>query len=112
MTAEEIKNLFKEHKEYKFYKTREWRLLRAQVMNEARGECKWCKEKGIISKAETVHHVKHVKDFPELALSRTYIDAGGSVKPNLIPLCHECHDKAHKRIRYQPKPEPLNEERW
>ena len=48
-------------------------------------ECQKCKNKGKYHKAETVHHIKHLKDFPELAL----------VDSNLISLCNACHNEEH-----------------
>ena len=112
MTADEIRELIKEDRLYRFYKSPEWLTLRESIMNENHHECQWCKEKGIISRAETVHHVQWVKNHPELAMSRTYRDKSGEIKQNLIPLCHDCHDKAHKRMKYREKREPLNTERW
>ena len=34
---------------------------------------------------------------------------------NLVPLCHDCHDRAHQRMGYRPSPPsapPLTPERW
>ena len=117
MTTDEIRELTKQGKIYRFYKSPEWLALRGIIMAECHGECQWCRERGIISKAETVHHVQWVKTHPELAMSRTYRDEYGEIKQNLIPLCHDCHDRAHKRMRYAerkipPPEEQLNEERW
>ena len=112
MTPDEIRQLDREGRLYKFYKTHEWLNLKAAILREHHGECAWCRERGVITPAVTVHHVMHVKTHPELALSRTYRDKDGTVKDNLIPLCHECHDRAHERMRFRKKPEPLTPERW
>ena len=80
-------------------------------MRANHGECEWCRAVGKLSKAETVHHIKEVKSFPELALSMTYKDKDGEHK-QLVALCHSCHDKAHGRF-CGPKPKKrLNEEKW
>lgn len=116
ITTEQIKQWFADDKAYKFYKSKDWLRLRAQIMAEHHGECQWCREHGIITRAETVHHIQYVDKHPELALSRTYIDKDGKTKQNLVPLCHDCHDRAHHRMRYQDREKknepPLNEERW
>ena len=116
ITAKQIREWDADGKIYKFYKSKEWLALRDQIMRECHGECQWCKRRGIISRAETVHHEQYVRSHPELALSRTYTDRNGIERQNLIPLCHDCHDKAHNRMRYQDREKkdgpPLNEERW
>jgi 5-methylcytosine-specific restriction protein A len=48
-------------------------------------ECQKCKRRGKVSKATCVHHKKHLKDYPELAL----------VDSNLISLCYACHNEEH-----------------
>ena len=111
MTPSDIRRWHEEGRAYKFYKTHEWRALRAAVLREHHSECAWCRERGIVRRAETVHHVKHVDEFPELALSRVYRDETGE-HDNLVPLCHECHDRAHGRMQFAPRREQLNEERW
>jgi 5-methylcytosine-specific restriction endonuclease McrA len=108
-----IRELEKEGKLYRFYKTEEWKELRRSILEEHHHECSWCKRKepAVYTKAAHVHHVNEVKDRPELALSRTYRDAEG-VKDNLVPLCMMCHNEAHGRVmRGRPKPQ-LNKERW
>ncbi len=105
-----IKELIKENKLYKFYKSKEWRALKEKVLKEFHKECLWCKEKGKISKAEEVHHVQYVKKHPALVLSEYYTYQGKRYR-NLIPLCHDCHDRAHERMKYKEKKQ-VNEERW
>jgi len=39
-----------------------------------------------------VHHVKHLKEFPELALSNYYTDRDGSRHRQLISVCRACHE--------------------
>lgn len=108
-----IRELIKQDKLYKFYKTEEWLQLREQVLLDNHYECSMCKDKqpAIYEKAVTVHHVNEVKDRPDLALTRTYRDASG-IHDNLIPLCARCHNAVHERFfRAEDKPK-LNLERW
>lgn len=110
-----IRELISDGVLYKFYKTREWLELRAAVMDEAHNECEMCREAGIYSRADTVHHVNEVKDRPDIALSKTYIDGKGRRQRNLMALCFACHNKVHKRFQggwWKKKDKPLTEERW
>lgn len=110
-TANKIKELVREDRLYRFYKSNEWMALRAKVLKEYHNECAWCREKGKISIAETVHHIQWVKKYPELALKEYYTYHGRRYR-NLVPLCHDCHDKAHNRMKYKKKEKQFNEERW
>lgn len=111
MDAKKIKELIADNKLYKFYKSKEWIQIKNRVLIENHYECMWCKERGKISKAETVHHIQFVKKHPELAMCEYYTYKGKQYR-NLVPLCHDCHDKAHNRMRYKPKSKPVTEERW
>lgn len=108
--VEWIKELIKENKLWKFYKSKEWINLKEDILEESHHECEWCKEKGRISRAEEVHHIQFVRKHPELALSRYYTFRGQQYK-NLVALCHDCHDRAHERMKYK-KQKQFNEERW
>ena len=93
---------------FQFYKSREWRKKRAEVLRHDRNECQMCKAEGRYSKATTVHHVNHVDKRPDLAL--TYMHGG---KRNLISLCKTCHNKVHPEKRQHIKKKiPLTPERW
>ncbi len=105
-----IEELIKENKLYKFYKSKLWLNKKETILRKFHRECLWCKKKGKISKAEEVHHVQFVKKHPELALDEFYTYKGQQYK-NLVPLCHDCHDKAHERMKYR-KREQFNDERW
>ena len=108
-----INGLIVDDKLIRFYQRHEWRELRAKILKENHYECAQCKERGKISRAETVHHINHVTERPELALSEYYTDEKtGEKKRNLIPLCHDCHDEAHERFKFKEKPKQLNKERW
>ena len=108
-----IRELQRHGRVYRFYKTSDWKELRARVMEDNHNECLMCKRKqpAVYTRAVTVHHVNEVLARPELALSRTYRDAEG-VKDNLVPLCQACHNAEHERF-YKAEDRPqLNEERW
>lgn len=94
---------------WKFYKTSEWLRLRGDIMRDAHGECQWCKARSPakITPAETAHHLYPVKDYPQLALTRCI-----NGKQVIVPLCHDCHDLAHKRFRHAPPKPQFNQERW
>lgn len=67
------------------YKSSHWKRKREQILRRDNYLCQWCRRYGRIAEASTVHHIKHVDEYPELA----YEDA------NLISLCTGCHNKAH-----------------
>ncbi len=100
---------------HSFYIRKEWKEKRTKIINRDHCECQMCKRKGIIkivkpkakSKKERayVHHIKHLKDYPELALDDS----------NLETLCFECHELEHinERHYFESKEERFtNEERW
>lgn len=82
-----------------FYNSALWQHLRHEVLDEQHHECQICKGKGLYNKAETVHHIKYVRQHPELALTRV----------NLMSVCEECHYNIHHRAESKPQ---LNVERW
>lgn len=94
-----------------FYTWDKWRRLRRQVLEMDKYECQHCKQNGVYTKANTVHHVNELKKVPSLALSM-YYSMGGKTKRNLVSLCHACHEKAHGYRKPKPKSEPLTVERW
>lgn len=95
----------------RFYHWTEWRTLREQVLKLDNYECQMCKEKGRYSRAAIVHHIKHLKDRPDLALSIYDSNTG---ERQLISVCKECHEKEHpeSQRQYVPKAEPITRERW
>lgn len=68
-----------------FYKGTRWTKLRAKVLRRDGYECQECKRYGRHTEATTVHHVKHLEDFPELAYD----------PKNLRSLCTACHNAMH-----------------
>ena len=107
-----LRMLINEGRTIEFYKSDDWIELRTEVYQEQHGECQKCKEEGDIVHATQVHHVKEVKDFPELALSKTYIDQTGLEQKQLVLSCLKCHNIEHNRFSSAEDRTQLNEERW
>lgn len=94
--------------ENRFYHSSEWLKKRNEVLMLDHHECQMCKAKGEYTPATTVHHVKPLKDRPDLALS--IFD--GSER-QLVSLCSACHNKVHKeKGTYAVESKPLTQERW
>ena len=66
-----------------FYKSSAWMKARALSMVRHYGLCQDCLNKGMIKQADMVHHIKPLREFPDLALEQS----------NLRPLCNQCHAK-------------------
>lgn len=112
-----IPELIAAGKMYRFYKTPEFKTLREEIICEAHGECEDCRAKKPmkITPAVTVHHDRTVKDYPELALARYWIDEKGRKHKQLWALCEDCHNARHDRFGYSPAPSEsklLTPERW
>lgn len=97
--------------ECKFYSWPEWRSTREAVLRLDRNECQACKRKGRYRKGKIVHHVRHLKDRPDLALSIYDPDTGHR---QLETLCKQCHEAEHpeSKRQYAVQTKPLTEERW
>lgn len=97
-------------REDKFYNSRPWRNLRLKALERDHHECQMCKKNSKVNKivfANTVHHIKEVKDRPDLAMD---LD-------NLISLCRKCHEEIHERLdkaneKRKKVSKFMNEERW
>lgn len=102
---------------YRFYKNKRWLRLKHEVLVEQHYECQLCKEEHrltVLHEGSPVHHVKEVKKYPELALSKFYTDANGKQQRQLIAVCESCHNRLHDRFQKK-KPTPTgftNKERW
>ena len=68
-----------------FYKSSIWLHKREEILIRDNKECQICKAKGRYHKAECVHHIKHLRQYPNLALDNS----------NLIAVCNSCHNKLH-----------------
>ena len=108
-----IRKLISAGKVEQFYYTDEWKELRQEVLDFFHGECQECLKNGHYTKADCVHHVNEVKNRPDLALSRYFVDGKGNTQPNLVPLCNQCHNNVHDKLgEWQRKDKFTNEERW
>lgn len=94
-----------------FYNSRTWRKLSHKVIKDGNGECYFCRQKGRVTDAVLTHHVNELKLRPDLAYSLTYVDEHGMEKPQLIPLCHDCHEKIHERGIYS-EPDKTQENKF
>lgn len=96
-----------------FYVSREWRTLSAAILRSDHRNCQIC---GRANAADLVHHVRHVKDFPRMALSRYYTDEDGQKQRNLLSVCRVCHENVchpERLRRHQPRdPGFSTAERW
>lgn len=65
----------------------EWDKFRHWFLNQPGNQiCHRCLEQGRITKAELVHHIKPVRERPDLRL----------VADNCVPLCGKCHQAVHR----------------
>ena len=108
-----VNELAENNKIYKFYQSRQWRGLREDILIRSHNECYMCRSKGKITEATTVHHIYHLRKFPQYGLSE-YIEVNNERIRNLIPLCNECHNKEHpeKFSKARKKKKPITLERW
>ena len=111
--ASYIRKLIAEDNIAEFYQTKEWKELRAEVLEEHNNECQECLKHGRYTEAICVHHVNEVRVRPDLALNKTFIDSEGHTRKQLIPLCNTCHNIVHDKLgNWQRKDKFTNEERW
>lgn len=101
-------------REDEFYSWPEWRGedgVRNAVLKLDRHECQHCKAKGRYRRGYIVHHVKHLRERPDLALS-VYDEETG--ERQLVTVCKLCHEEEHpESLRpIMPKAAPITVERW
>lgn len=112
MTVQEIAALIAAGREHEFYTGAEWKRTAAMVRQYDRDECQLCKQRGRYRRGEIVHHVKHLKARPDLALSLTEPETGAR---QLITVCKRCHEEQHPEALAKPKPpkwQEITQERW
>ena len=68
-----------------FYKTYVWKKFRNAEMKKKKYRCEKCWKKGYYHRATVLHHKKHLRDYPELALTESNMEA----------LCEQCHIEEH-----------------
>ena len=103
----------------RFYNSKQWKIKRICILERDNYECCDCRErlkeaavKGVylnpeqrkIHMAADVHHIKSLKEHPELRLD----------DDNLVSLCSECHNARHGRTtkRFNQKKKRVTQERW
>lgn len=108
---ETLRGLIDEGNEARFYWWSDWLRTRADVLRMDRYECQLCKARGRYSRATIVHHVKHLRDRPDLALSVYDPDTG---ERQLVSVCKACHEAEHPESMRQhaQREAPLTAERW
>lgn len=106
-----LRQLISDGREGVWYNGAAWEHMRQAVLKMDCYECQRCKARGRYHKAEIVHHVKHLKDRPDLALSIYDPDTGDR---QLISVCKQCHEDLHPEAQrqYRPKGKPVTAERW
>ena len=97
-----------------FYLSDDWLEVREDVLEYFHHECQECLKRGRVTTAELcVHHVNEVRQRPDLALSKYYVDGAGQKQYNVVPLCKTCHNIVHDKLgNWQRKEKFTNEERW
>lgn len=94
-----------------WYNSGDWTAVKEAVEKIDHNDCLICKAIGRRRAARIVHHVKHLRDRPDLALSIYDPDTGAR---QLISVCKDCHERLHPESQRQYRPHilPLTIERW
>lgn len=94
-----------------WYNSSDWGTVREAVKQMDHCECLVCKAMGRHSPVRVVHHVKHLKDRPDLALS--IIDPATGER-QLLSVCKQCHELLHpeSQRQYRPSKPSVTAERW
>ena len=94
-----------------WYNSGDWAAVKAAVKQIDHNDCLICKAMGRRRAAHIVHHVRHLRDRPDLALSIYDPDTGAR---QLISVCKDCHEMLHPEAQrqYRPRAAPLTPERW
>ena len=111
MKLEYIQKAIQDNKTERFYEHREWRRKKQEVLKKFHYECQECKKQNKLTRATIVHHVKHLRRYPSLALSDYYYDKEGKQHVQLMPLCFQCHEKIHGRGKKEIE-DKWNDEKW
>ena len=108
----QLTELLQTGREALFYTWPEWLAVRAQVLKLDHWECVLCRERyHRFRPARIVHHVRHLRERPDLALS--ILDPDTEAR-QLISVCKACHEEEHPESlrRSGPGRAPLTRERW
>lgn len=113
VTQDQIRQWISDGNVLAFYVSYDWKKKRREVLAMDRHECQRCKSRGLYKRATMVHHVKHLRDRPDLALSAWDIRNDGTRARQLVSLCDDCHEKEHpERMKQHKTNKPVTEERW
>lgn len=115
ITQSQIKAWLASGNDLAFYVSYTWKKKRREVLALDRYECQKCRAQGRYSRAVMVHHVKHLRDRPDLALSVWDTEPDGRRVRQLISLCEACHAAEHPNqlMTGRKVPEkPLTAEKW
>lgn len=94
-----------------FYKTKKWQKKREIILRRDEYTCRECRRYGKTTKAQVVHHVFPIENYPQFRLNTN----------NLISLCVKCHENMHNKQtneiteagrRWQGKVSPLLFKDW
>ncbi len=94
----------------RFYSWKIWKRIRLDVLDLDHNECQRCKKiRRRFRKATIVHHVKHLTERPDLALS-----VWDGEERQLISVCKQCHEDLHPESQRQFRTAgvPITQERW
>lgn len=110
----QLRSMIDQGTEHGFYLWTKWKNKRRSVLDYDRNECQQCKRRGKYSRATIVHHVKHLRDRPDLALTTWTVDENGKPMRQLESLCKSCHEIEHPEALRVPQPADRFEttERW
>lgn len=111
---ERLNKLIAAGDEHRFYDWSAWKDpkhgVRSKVIKLDHSQCYYCR-KPLRPGEAIVHHVNHLTDRPELALS--IYDENG--KRQLVTVCKDCHEAQHpeslKQFSGSGRP-PVTEECW
>ena len=98
-----INKLIEEDKLWKFYKSKAFKDLRAEVFEEQHHECYFHRQRGQIVKGTICHHIYEVREYPQYALSKYVVDEKGNRHINLVCVCHRCHENICHPDRFKNK---------
>lgn len=106
-----LHELIRSGNEKRFYDWTKWGIERDYVMRCDRHECQQCKRRGRYRRATIVHHIKHLKDRPDLALCMYDPDTGERQLESVCKICHE-EDHPEWQRMIQNSQKFTTEERW
>ena len=109
---DQLKHWIETGEEHRFYISAAWKAICRVVRRLDRNECQICKHKHKRYRRGTiVHHIKHLKDRPDLALSIFDLDTG---ERQLMLVCKQCHEDEHPEAlrKISRAREPVTVERW